>query len=779
MKKSSGTTSHAQDATFLQALINALQQAGAYNKNDQAPPAVVLWPDKERQWEQLLPRLRAALPILTLGMYAPEERTGPAYWLRTMIARALPDDGLLPDVTPIVYMPGVGKQEIRAVEECPRPLQPLAELQYRGTLWTQKNGRDWTLAAFVQSADGGLGIEMSGDVATREALQRALSRLADEAVARLRKEAPLRASFFDELLNPDEVRSLLQWMDNPTGYRASRDTAEWDAFCGLCQRKYGFHPDKDGPIIAAQLLGGRQEAWDTVWHRFAESASNYQHIPEYLRQARPQLSLFDYAESWPQENEAQESALRERLAALRERVVPEARAEIAELESIHGPRRQWVWRQLGQSPLAGALEHLVMLAGVTERAVSGETAEEIASAYTGWGWQADDAVLNALAEVEQPDDVAAVKGAVVALYRPWLEAAASALQRIVGQAGSNYPRVALPEVDNGTCILFCDALRFDIGQRLAGALVRRGLSTAVRPHFAALPSVTPTAKPAISPVHEHLIGGAGFDAAVQGTGTRVTIEVLRRMLEDHGYQVLKGDDTGNPAGRAWTELGAVDAYGHDHGWKLAHHVAGELRRLEWRIAALIEAGWQRVVVVSDHGWLLLPDGLPKVDLPEHLTTVRKGRCARLKEFSSVDQLTQQWYWDANVRIAFAPGISCFEAGKEYEHGGLSPQECIVPIITVTNQMAALAAPVSIERVVWRGLRCTVHVAGVTAEVRVDIRGRPGDSATSLVASPKVVSGDGTVGLLVEDDDRLGEAAVIVVLGGDGRILAQAATTVGG
>jgi undecaprenyl-diphosphatase len=29
----------------------------------------------------------------------------------------------------------------------------------------------------------------------------------------------------------------------------------------------------------------------------------------------------------------------------------------------------------------------------------------------------------------------------------------------------------------------------------------------------------------------------------------------------------------------------------------------------------------------------LPDGLPKVELPEHLTVVRKGRCARLKEGS--------------------------------------------------------------------------------------------------------------------------------------------------
>ncbi|MFZ2616095.1 MAG: hypothetical protein WBV59_20215 [Anaerolineae bacterium] len=41
--------------TFLDALSAALQHAGQYNKNDQCRPAAILWPDKERQWEPLLP----------------------------------------------------------------------------------------------------------------------------------------------------------------------------------------------------------------------------------------------------------------------------------------------------------------------------------------------------------------------------------------------------------------------------------------------------------------------------------------------------------------------------------------------------------------------------------------------------------------------------------------------------------------------------------------------------------------------------------------------------
>ena len=45
---------------------------------------------------------------------------------------------------------------LRAVEECPDAIKPLVELQYRGAVSTQKNGKDWTVRAFLVSDDGGL-----------------------------------------------------------------------------------------------------------------------------------------------------------------------------------------------------------------------------------------------------------------------------------------------------------------------------------------------------------------------------------------------------------------------------------------------------------------------------------------------------------------------------------------------------------------------------------------------------------------------------------------------
>ncbi len=766
--------------TFLDTLVIALQRAGDFNKNDQAPPAAILWPDKERQWEPLLPTLRLRLPLLTLGSYDPAAHSGPASYLRSMIAGAL-DETLPAGGVPVIYLPGVSRQDVRAVEECPKPLQPLAELQYRGVIFSHKNGRDWTIAGFLQAADG-LGIAVGSDAATREAMQRALLRLADEPLAHLRQQAPLRAPFFDALLHPDDVRRLLKWLDDPQGYPAQLTADEWRSFCALCQEKYAFDPLADGALAAARKLGGCYGAWAVVWERYAEAPTAYPNVPGLLRQAQSQqLGLFGEPQpTWPGYNDQEEDRLRAGLLALKDRPPAVARQAALDLEEQHGARRGWVWAQLGHAPLANALRPLAALAKLAGQPLGGATVEAVAGAYAGWGWQVDAAALEALALVDRADDVAAVKAAILPLYRPWLEGAALAFQAaVMPHPDQHYVVAPLPPVEAGACVLFCDALRLDLGQRLAADLARRGITAELSWRLAALPPVTATAKPAVSPVAGQMAGQGRHDLTpvFAASGAAVTVGVLRGLLHEAGYQVLQGSDLGDPAGRAWTEFGAIDRYGHDHGWKIAQHAIAELAGLAERIDALLAHGWQQVVVVTDHGWLLLPGGLPKVELPQHLTVVRKGRCAVLKEGAQTDQHTVPWHWDGDVRIAVASGIACYEAGVEYEHGGISPQECVTPVITVSKPVAATTVEAAITAVTWKGLRCAITVSGAGAGMTVDLRTKAGNAATSL-AAPKAVEA-GVASLLVEDDDQLGAAAFVVLLAVDGSLVAQAQTTVGG
>ena len=766
--------------TFLDALADAIEAASSYNRQDQAPPVTVLWPDKDRQWESLLPLLRDVLPVFVLGEYSPDERTGPAYWLRCVIARTIPHVSLPPELVPVLYLPGYSRQEIRALATCPAELQPLAELQHRGVLWTQKNGRDWTISAFLQSQDGGLGIEVGADLGTREALQRSLVRLAEEPLEALHGEVPLRAAFLDGLLHPDDVKNVLRWLNDPKNYRGECTDQEWAAFVALCQDRYDFDPQTDGPVTAAEKLGQQDGNWRVVWRRFAEAPATYRVIPERLREAKPEktLPLLYHTESWPQDNETAENSLRVALVQLSNLDPDTARRAILDLERDHGQRRNWVWSSLGSAPMAKAIEHLATMAKATETVHKGTSVPEVVGSYAKVGWVADLAVLDALASVEKPADVEAVRSAVRTTYRAWLEGLAAAFQDVVAvSTPEGYTTATPPEVLEGTCLLFADGLRFDVAQRLGSILNQRGIESEVKARLTALPSVTATAKPATSPAAYALRGGTDFNTIVEATGSQVNAQILRRAVGDAGFQVLNAEDLGDPNGRAWSESGQIDAYGHKHGWKIAHHMAGELRGLAERIAGLLDHGWRNVVVVTDHGWLLMPGGLPKADLPEHLTELRKGRCARLKEGSQTDQQVVPWHWDHSVSVCVAPGIHCYEAGKEYEHGGLSPQECVVPILTATRRTSQ--ATLAIDNVRWRRLRCNVWVQGSKAGDWVDIRIKGGDPSTTLTMGGKELGADNEAALLVEDEDREGEAALIVVVGPDGAVLAQKSTVVGG
>jgi hypothetical protein len=298
--------------------------------------------------------------------------------------------------------------------------------------------------------------------------------------------------------------------------------------------------------------------------------------------------------------------------------------------------------------------------------------------------------------------------------------------------------------------------------------------------LAALPTVTETAKPALVPVTEGaLSAGPDLYPANVATGTRATIQVLRSLMVDAGVQVLGATESGDPAGTAWTEAGELDHRGHDVGVGLVDYLDDEVGRIVGRIRHLLEAGWQQVEVVTDHGWILLPVAMEKVDLPVATTEVKKGRCARLKDGAAVDVSTVPWFWDQDVRIALAPGVTCFEVGKQYEHGGVSPQECIVPRLTITVSTAGIpTAGPEITKITWLGLLCRIEVSGIGRGVVVDLRALPADPKTSIAEEAKETSGGSRVSLLVADEELEGQRAHLVFVAPDGDILVQRDVIVG-
>lgn len=741
-----------------------------------ATPAVILWTDRHREWSEQVTALSGRCTVLTLGRYAPESRTGPAVWIRCMLGRMIEDDRLLPGVVPIVYLPGVGREDLRAVEDCQDDLKAIAELQYRSVFFSHPNGRDWTVAAWLAHKNRGAGVDIAGDQETLDSLLTAQKVVFEQDVESLRGRV-LRASDLLEIVNPDVTSSLLKWLDDEPAVRESRTNDEWNAFISQVKQRFGFDVERDGVLAGAELLAERGGEWAHAWSRFAEAPLKYPSLPDVLRRVTPSSLLPAHPDSFPQLNEEAEDRLRAELSSLRELLPNEARDRLAHLETEHGSRRASVWHELHETPLADSLEQLAALCEHTGSALGGASPSDLASAYAAGGWRADDAYLRALGAVDTAADVSAVQSAAAAVYRPWVEASARALQNV---AHAQWPAVSAAAQDSGTAMVFCDGLRYDLAERLAAVLEGTRVEVELTHELAALPTVTATAKPAVTPVASLLAPGDEFTPKAAETGRPATAPVLRSLMEGLGWQSLGVSATGDPSGRAWTEIGDVDTLGHSVETKMVAQVDAQIRLVAGRVRELLAAGWRQVVVVTDHGWLLMPDKLPKVELPKHLADPRKGRCARLKPGADVPEAAVvPWAWDPDVRIALAPGIATFVDGKTYDHGGVSPQECVIPRLTCRTPSSAAVEQVEIVDARWVGLRLRISLAGSHAGCSVDVRQRAADPDSSFVGGARVVDAEGTGAVLVTDPDDSGASATLVVLDPNGRALAQRPTIIGG
>ena len=770
--------------TLGQRVVAALRSvAQAYAAGDQVAPCAILWPDPDRMWERVIPPLQALTPeLFVLGGYAPDKRTGPALWLRCLEARVL---GAAPAVgtTPIFYLPGISRDQLRAVEECPPELAALVELQFRGTLWLHINGKEWTPYAFLVSKHGGLGLEVARDQSTLDALGGALPTLFDAPVAHLQTRL-LDAEYFNELVAPDASGLLLRWLSDPTAFKQRSSATEWKAFGQQCKADFRFDPEKDGPLKAAHLLADRGNHWNEAWQRFADSPANYPGIVEWLKRAAPKIpTMFDSAEVWPHLNERDERQLQQAMEALMDRPPDQVTPRLAELESQHGVRRRYPWPKLGLSPLATALEPLAELAKLCQVSPGAPTPEAFAEFYAREGWRADAAALATMAACGTHEQHATVLAVLRVVYLPWLETTSRHLQQLLHDHGPSLPRRSSPiEPAPGRLVLFADGLRLDVAQQLAQELTVAGLAATPDWEWSAIPTVTATAKPFASPLASALQGGEASDEFAPNlvsSGQRMTQDRFMAALKERGWQCLGPEETGDPAGSAWTECGALDKRGHNEGWKLARSVETEIRDIASRITSFLQAGWSEVLVITDHGWLLMPGGLPKVELKAFLAQHRWGRCAALKPAAQPNVPTFPWHWNPDVTIATPPGVGCFRASMEYSHGGVSLQEMVIPRLRVTVSRPRSASARLLEAK-WTGAKCRVTVGGDCSGARVDVRVRRSDPASSLLADHQAreMTPEGKVTVFLENEADTGRSAEIVLLDASGQVIDSLPTKLG-
>jgi hypothetical protein len=762
--------------TIASELALRLRQAASVSGSEH-PVAAVIWTDAKSEWLSAYDALRSQIPeLLCLGAYNPERGTGPAIWLRCVTDGTIVVEGFPTGAVPIIYVPGYSRAQLRADDLGPSQVRPLVDLALRGKVWTQPNTADWGVISFL-GTQSGLGLNLAGSQSTQQAILANLPDILNEPLSELRGRQ-LDADFFQGMVAPDVVRSLLKWMDNPDGFRASCQPNVWQAFCSQVLSKFDFNVEVDGHTTALERLCKGDDEWEHVWQRLAEAPSGYAGISRRIGEIKPS-DLLSPPDRWFSVFQERMGDVRQGVEALVSARIPDAIAKLAQLEAEHGHLRQAIWVRMGKGRELVVLKELAELASLAARVVSGTSPEIYAQSHADKGWQADAAYARCLAKAKA-ERLTAFGKVATRIYTHWADETARGFQAAC-------QRNPLPTLRNfsvmdltaGCCMLFADGLRFDVGQELAANLRLRGLTTEVAWRWSALPSVTATAKPAVTPVAKSFEGRElKEDFAPQTTaGKPVVAALLRAAMAAEGIEILESAEfaPATPQSRGWFEVGNIDSLGHKVEADLAQYLQTEIDLLAGAVQQLIGAGWRTVRIVTDHGWLMLDGGLPKVDLPRHLTETRWGRSAVASSGTPPDTVQVAWFWNPSQTVHTPPGIACFNKVTGYSHGGLSPQECVIPVLTVRGEGRATVVG-QVTAVAWVGFRCVVDCVGAPAGSRVDIRLKSAGGQSAIV-SPKAVPADGNLSIPV-DDEHEGKDLFVVLIGPDGATLSQKKTKLG-
>lgn len=376
-------------------------------------------------------------------------------------------------------------------------------------------------------------------------------------------------------------------------------------------------------------------------------------------------------------------------------------------------------------------------------------------------------------DLEDHDALLEVRNAVRRAYRDWADATNRAFFRLCVAHGplpgrslrqrGVYEEVVHPLVEGGgrVAFLLVDALRFEMAQGLAEDLRAEKYRVSLGARLAELPTVTAIGMNALAPVERNgrlrpvvrddkMVGFTAGEFSVLDPETRVramtqrslaspaedieleqfqelTVTQLKRRLSGKPPLVVVRSRELDTAGESGLHLGTFD-----------HTLA----LLKSAISLLSQAGVERFVIASDHGFLL-QDGTAS-NVPFGISMrVPERRHALLREPSGMPDVLEvrlsalEYDVEQDLYLVLRPDTALWQTRNRIEpfaHGGNSLQERVIPVLVLERQMAR-GKTTSKYEVVARPE--PAHLGRQRLRVAVRLQSR--ETASLGFAAPKAIS----------------------------------------
>ena len=257
---------------------------------------------------------------------------------------------------------------------------------------------------------------------------------------------------------------------------------------------------------------------------------------------------------------------------------------------------------------------------------------------------------------------------------------------------------------NEGILFYIDALRLDLARALKQHLeeqadhpaVDLSLTITESRRLSVLPSETKFGMAAVLPEQSSPFEVGLDDGELNASRGRVLSTTRRKqLLEDEGWSVtteMKGD-------RAWQSnrvaymLTELDDYGEKSLDDIEGLLAQRVEKLANQIFEKLRKGrWSRAHVITDHGFVLLPEdtGFDAKTPPEGDVARRRVAGAHVDDSQHGVRIHRKRqpdlsYLHTPVRILVHPQERFRKRGiedKRYYHGGALPQECIISFLSI-------------------------------------------------------------------------------------------------
>lgn len=310
-----------------------------------------------------------------------------------------------------------------------------------------------------------------------------------------------------------------------------------------------------------------------------------------------------------------------------------------------------------------------------------------------------------------------------------------------------------------------DALRYELAVALEASLARRH-KTKIHSICGQLPGITTFGMAALLP-------GASSAFEIVEDSEKALPVVAGRKIEDSkaradaltahvGKDRCRIIDLEDAAeGRFGVNLDAIellaikttdiDSLGENNPGYFLKLIPEILRKIEQAINRVADAGFQHALIATDHGFCWVQDAGTgnTVSRPSGKWIVSKDRCVLGEGDRNKDSVWMESR-SAGIRtsvplFACPSGLATYMAGVTYYHGGISPQENLLPLIHV--ELKAATNQPAVEK----------------AQIHLTYRGSNSGSVTTLVPSLELsypasdLFGPSSVRLFIQGLNKKGEA----------------------